>query len=348
MEKTEKPTPKRLKKAREEGETYCSKPFEAYIKIFIFFLFCMGTANLIFAYISKYMSKGEIYSTGETFSPEMKHIATLGLCLIIITTAIMAFLDITIPLIYRRNVTSSAALRKGFENYIKRINPISLLSKEKIIHIILTLLKIILFLSTTGIILKNNLYILPDSIIINAESSKVLLLLIKNILIIAILIGVLISTLDLVYEKYKFRKRLYMTKQEIKEEYKNEEGDPHIKSQQKRQRERILFSDPRNDVKKAKFVLVNPTHIAIPIIYEEGDLFPHMGYIGVDESALKMISLARIHSIPIVKNIKLAREFFRIYETGDEIGEEHFEIIAEILSTLISIEYKIDYVDMDS
>jgi flagellar biosynthesis protein FlhB len=349
MEKTEKPTPKRLKKAREEGETYSSKPFESFIKILLAFALLLQISPLIFKVFRFTLSDVDFYSANTPFTEKTRALAISGLILILIILVIASILDIVLPLIYRGNIASTISFAKGIERYFRNLNPAVLFSKQRLISLLLTIVKVVIFIAIGILIIKNNIFFPSDTNIINPGTPEIMLIFIKKILTAIIFAGVLIGIVDLIYERQKYIINLYMTKQEIKEEYKNEEGDPHIKSQQKRFRQSILFSDPKKDVKRAKFLLVNPTHIAIPIIYsEETGETPQIGYIGIDDQALQMIGLARVHSIPIVKNIPLAREFFKTYESGDEIDEKDYEIIASILSLLMSLEFKIDFIDMDN
>ncbi|MCX7957499.1 MAG: EscU/YscU/HrcU family type III secretion system export apparatus switch protein [Deltaproteobacteria bacterium] len=348
MEKTEKPTPDRLKKAREEGQTFYSRPFESYIKLI--------AALLIISVCSEYFLKGiqDYFSDVSLFTPKgvlLKNppdTLITGMFYIILLTVIISFADILIPFIYRPNLISPNVLGRNIAVYFKNINPSHLFSKEKFSKTILNLIKISVFLFITLYYIKSCLSIPFCSEITRGYSPLFILAGLKKVLLFAVVAGLIIGVSDMLYERHKFTKSLYMTKQEIKEEYKNQEGDPEIKQRQKRFRQMILFSDIKRDVKRARFLLVNPTHIAIPIIYSQDEDTPCIGYIGVDEEARKMITLAASHSITIVKNIRIAREFYRIYEPGDEINEEHYEVIASIISLLITLENRIDYIDMDT
>jgi len=346
MEKTEKPTPHRLKKAREEGQSFSSRPFESYIKILIG-ISCIYffSKDFLKAFQNYFLEKG-IYSPLSSIA-EYKFLIVFSLFFGITIAFVMSGINILLPFFYRENNISSNIFKKNISNYFKNINPAVFFSKEKLIRIIFTLVKVITFLTIMVFIIKSNILYLPQSLMIKGDSFSILVIIIKKIIISALTIGLLISILDVLYEKQKFIKSLYMTKQEVKEEFKNQEGDPEIKAKQKNFRRMILFSDITKDVKRAKFLLVNPTHIAIPVIYSENEDAPTIGFLGLESNALQMIQIAKTHSIPIVKNIRLAREFYRIYEPGDQINEEHYEIIASIISFITTLENKIDYIDMD-
>ncbi|MGB9599514.1 MAG: EscU/YscU/HrcU family type III secretion system export apparatus switch protein [Myxococcota bacterium] len=348
MEKTEKPTPHRLRKAREEGQSFTSRPLETFVKITIFFLVIIFVNHSLIRSFQGYIAKRSLYLlSGQNFNDAIINLLPIFLFAISILI-LFPILDVTLPFGYRYNVLSSKRIFQGFQNYFKSINPAVLISKERFVKLGFTLLKVVLFWAILFFFIKANLITTPSSLIVNGRSGLLFLAIMKKIILAMVISGLVIGVLDMIYERHKFMKNLYMTKQEVKEEFKNQEGDPEIKAKQKRFRNMILFSEMKRDVKRAKFLLVNPTHIAIPVIYEEGDESPSIGYIGTDNDALKMIQYASLNMVPVVKNIHLARNFYKMYEAGDEIGEEHFEVVASIISLITALEGKIDYIDMDN
>lgn len=348
MEKTEKPTPHRLKKAREEGQTYSSKPFESFVKItFSIFMMYISSDYLLDSF-QNYISERKLYHlNGIVYVESTRWLLPFGVLLVcgIIT---ITLLDIILPFIYRDNVISSKRVFQGFQNFKNKINPANLFSKDKLIQLGITFIKIFLFWLVLFFFIKSNLFTTPSYVIVDGKSDILFSIVFKKLIVAMVICGLIIGSLDMLYERHSFIKRLYMTKEEIKEEFKNQEGNPETKAKQKRFRNMILFSDMKKDVKRAKFLLVNPTHIAIPVIYEKENDSPIIGYIGTDKTALKMIQCASLNMVPIVKNIPLARNFYHIYESGDEIQEEHFEVVASIISLITALEGKIDYIDMDS
>ncbi len=347
MEKTEKPTPHRLKKAREEGQTFSSRPFESYIKLII----AIPVISLALKRYSEgfrlYFSDSRTFFGCEVFSGNFPLVFLNGIFYLSLLLIIIPVSDILLPFTYRPNLAFSGTFGRNIRNYFEHINPVNLFSKERLIKTALNFMKIIFFLGVVLLYLKSSISVIPDSVIIKGNAPVILAVTIYRIILFSLFTGLAVGLLDMIYERYKYTRGLYMTKQEIKEEFKNQEGDPEVKSRQKRFRHMILFTDMKRDVKKAKFLLVNPTHIAIPIIYSGNEDAPQIGYIGIDKDAQRMIAFAGTYSVPVVKNISLAREFFRTYEPGDEINEKHYEVIASLLAFVSSLEYKIDYIDMD-
>ncbi|MEM3609622.1 MAG: EscU/YscU/HrcU family type III secretion system export apparatus switch protein [Candidatus Anstonellales archaeon] len=348
MEKTEKPTPHRLKKAREEGQTFFSRPFESFLKLIILIPVFSVMAKYYFMGLKEYLSTEGIFDVKEIIPVQLTSNVFNGLVIMCMLICFIFLLDNLIPLLYRPNLLSPKGISKGPLNYFQHIKILHLFSKERIIKFFWGLVKVLIFLIGALIFIRTKIFSVPDSVIIGSLQPLVIMNKFYDMLILLLFMGLLIGLFDMLYERRKYIKGLYMTKQEIKEEFKNQEGDPEIKAKQKRFRYMILFSDIKKDVKRAKFLLVNPTHIAIPIIYSDKDSAPLIGYIGVDKDAQKMLTIANANGISIVKNTPLAREFYMKYEPGDEINEEHYEVVASIITFLTRLEGKIDYIDMDT
>ena len=147
-----------------------------------------------------------------------------------------------------------------------------------------------------------------------------------------------IAAADYLYQKYSHLKKLRMTKQEVKEEYKQMEGDPLIKSRirqvrMERARHRMMEAVPKADV-----VIVNPTHYAVALEYkmEEMDA-PKVTAKGLDNIALRIKAIAEENEVPIVENPPLARALFASTEIDQTIPEEHFKAVAEVIGYVMQL-----------
>lgn len=163
---------------------------------------------------------------------------------------------------------------------------------------------------------------------------KIVILLIFTV-VIAVLV---IAVADYVYQRYTHLKKLRMTKQEVKDEYKQMEGDPMVKSRirqvrMERARHRMMENVPKADV-----VIVNPTHYAVALEYkmEEMDT-PVVVAKGIDFIALKIRELAEEHDIPVVENPPLARALFASVEIDQAIPPEHFKAVAEVIGYVMQL-----------
>ncbi|MFR8619906.1 MAG: flagellar biosynthesis protein FlhB, partial [Romboutsia timonensis] len=150
-----------------------------------------------------------------------------------------------------------------------------------------------------------------------------------------------VAALDYGYEKFSHKKGLKMTKQEVKEEYKQMEGDPHIKGKIKQKQRQMANQRMMQAVPSSTVILTNPTHISIAIRYEQGkDTTPIVVAKGVDEVAFRIREIAKSHDIPIIENVPLARLIYKEVDIDQEIPEEMYKAVAEVLVAVYKIQNK--------
>ena len=152
---------------------------------------------------------------------------------------------------------------------------------------------------------------------------------------------VIIAVLDFAFQKYQFEKQLKMTKQEVKEEQKQAEGDPQVKSrirnvQFQAARRRMMQQVPEADV-----VVTNPTRLAIAVRYN-AELMgaPQVVAKGAGNVAQRIKEIASIHDIPVVENKKLAQNLYRLVDIGEEIPVEFYQATAELLAYVYKLKEK--------
>lgn len=159
-----------------------------------------------------------------------------------------------------------------------------------------------------------------------------------NTLVLKMMIGVLIvvfiiAMIDLIFQRQQHHKKMRMTRQEIKDEYKQTEGDPHVRARlrqlrSEKARQRMMQAVPEADV-----VITNPTHFAIALKYNPDDMAaPQCVAKGIDETALRIREVAKEHDIEIVENKPLARALYDVVEIEEMIPNEYFKAVAEIIS----------------
>lgn len=136
---------------------------------------------------------------------------------------------------------------------------------------------------------------------------------------------------DFIWQKMRFAKRMRMTKEEVKEDYKQSEGDPHVKAKLKQIRAQRSRKRMMQAVPTATVIVTNPTHYSVALRYEMDDPAPVCVAKGVDVLALKIREVAREHSVPIVENVPLARALYATVEIDDVIPREHFEAAAKVI-----------------
>jgi len=143
----------------------------------------------------------------------------------------------------------------------------------------------------------------------------------------------ILGLVDLIYQKRKTHNELKMTKNEVKDEHKNSEGDPKIVAARKRAMYKLHQQFMMKEVPKATVVITNPTHLAIALRYERGvDQVPFVVGKGADKLAEKIKTLAIENGVPIVENKPLARAMYDVVEVGDPLPAEFFAAVAEVLA----------------
>jgi len=141
-----------------------------------------------------------------------------------------------------------------------------------------------------------------------------------------------ISLIDFMIQRKQFMKQMRMTKDEVKREYKQDEGDPHIKGHRKQLHREFAFGDAKQAVKQSDVVVTNPTHVAVAIKYDRDSMVaPEIMIKGQRKFAEMIKSIAEENEIPIMRNIPLAWALFEL-EEGAEIPEELYSAVAEVLA----------------
>jgi flagellar biosynthesis protein FlhB len=158
-----------------------------------------------------------------------------------------------------------------------------------------------------------------------------------------LLIGVVsivaaIAAIDVIYQRLQHMREMRMSRQEIKDEFKETEGDPLVKGRlrqlrMERTRRRMMAQVPQSDV-----VVTNPTHYAVALKYDPGSMgAPKMMAKGVDQVAQKIREIAKEHGIPIVENPPLARGLFAAVDVDQEVTPEFYKAVAEVISYIFKL-----------
>ena len=151
----------------------------------------------------------------------------------------------------------------------------------------------------------------------------------------------IVSIADYFYSRYEYEKNIRMTKQEVKEEFKEIEGNPEIKKKQRQIMMQYSMQRMMQEVPEATVVVTNPTHFAVAIKYDVDEMeVPIVIAKGVDNLAQKIKEVARENRVPIVRNPPLARELYFNVEIGDEIPQKLYRAVAEVLAYVYSLKGK--------
>jgi len=146
-----------------------------------------------------------------------------------------------------------------------------------------------------------------------------------------------VAAADILYQRFSWRQRLKMTREELKQEFKETEGSPEIKAKIRKLRAESAKRRMMAAVPKASLVLTNPTHYSVALKYEPGMNAPVLVAKGVDTIAMKIREIAGAHDIPIVENPPLARAIHARVEIDEEIPEEHYKAVAEVIGYVMRL-----------
>ena len=158
-----------------------------------------------------------------------------------------------------------------------------------------------------------------------------------RLLLAAVIVVGLIAGGDFIYQRWSFMQRMRMSRRDVRDEVKQQEGDPHIRARLRqirleRSRKRMMQNVPKSTV-----VITNPTHYSVALRYDpEKDAAPMCMAKGADEVALRIRELAKEHNIPIVETVPLARALFASVEVEESVPREHFEAVAKVIGFVMN------------
>jgi len=343
-DKTEDPTPKKLEESREKGQLGKSQDLTAAImsSIALLFLYFYGGRIVDFhiqalIYMFTHFDTMDL-STKSIFSLAMS--AGYSSIMMMLPFFMVMFIAAIIA-----NVTQIGFLwtYKPMTPDFNKINPISgIQQKFKLKTVMLAIMNIAKLLvfslvgylvlsdAITGIFIQTGQDIVYSMAIFSQVFFKLALYIVIVMLILAII--------DFSYQKWQNFQSNKMTKQEVKDEHKNYEGDPKIKQKRRQIQQQMARQRMMKDVKDADVVITNPTHYSIAVKYDEVAMrAPIIVAKGVDVLALKIREIAKTNSVPIVENKPLARALYKSTEIGEPIPQKPFKAVAEILAYVYSL-----------
>jgi flagellar biosynthetic protein FlhB len=338
-EKTEKATPKRKQKARQDGQVAKSQDLNSAIVLIVGFtlLFVMGSfmymelTNILIGKLSK-LNVDEI--TMEGIIPFfIAHIITVAKLLAPLLFGLMFF-----GVISNLSQVGPLFTTKPLKPNPTKLNPINgfkrIFSLKGIVELIKGILKVVIIggvgfatiysqrgklISLSGVDINASMQILYETIF--AISWKVCIILL------------VVGLIDYFYQKYEFEKSIKMTKQDVKDEFKNMEGNPQIKRKVKSIQMQMAQTRMMGKVPEADVIVTNPTHFAIALKYDPNTApAPIVIAKGVDNIAKKIKEIAKEHKVPIVENKPLARSLYKLVDLDHMVPEELFVAVAEVLA----------------
>ena len=330
-EKTEKATPKKRRDARKKGQTAKSQDIVTAVMLLAVFLFLYFGASSIGSPMMALFR--------QAFSKYMLQLASM--LLPVMAVALLAGVV--------GNVAQTGLLftGEGLKPNINKINPVAGLKRIFSIRALVELLKSVLKMAVVGVVAFYVIWAnIQDISGLPFKSAGDTLAAVGHL---AAITGIsasvalfVLAVLDYLYQRFDFEKNIRMSKQEIKEEFKNMEGDPLIKSKIRQKQREMAMRRMMQEVPNADVVITNPTHFAVCLRYDETKSdAPIVVAKGADFLAQKIKSIAKEHDIVMLENRPLARALYEQVEVGGRIPEQFFKAVAEILAYVYKIKHKI-------
>lgn len=231
----------------------------------------------------------------------------------------------------------------GFK--LDKLNPINgfgrIFSKRSLVELIKSLLKIAIIGYFLYDFLSRELLAMPQFIYFDlATSLAQIAQIIFDMAFEVIGVIIIMGLLDFGYQKWQTTQDLKMTKQEVKDEMKQTEGDPQIKGKIKQKQRQMAMSRMMQEVPKADVIITNPTHFAVALQYHKGMTAPVIVAKGQDLVARRIKEIAREASVPIVENRPLARALYASTEVGDMVPAELYQAVAEVLAYVYRLKHR--------
>lgn len=347
-EKTEKATPKKREETKKKGQVAKSVEINTAVILLSMFLFLLFGRQFLFDQFEHVMKDYLQHYLLEDLSNQnaSKLLSKIYMQILILIGPFLgvAFIAAIVANISQVGfVFSTEAIAVKFD----RLDPLQgfkrIYSLRAIVELVKSLLKITIVGAATFYVIwqsKQEILNLPF-IGIREVAETIYGLVVKSGLFAS---GSLlaVAVLDFFYQRFDFEKNIRMSKQDIKDEYKKSEGDPLIKSKIKQKQREIAMRRMMQEIPNADVIITNPTHYAIALKYDEEKRdAPFVVAKGVDFLALKIREIAKAHDIVTIENRPLARALYAQTDIGDEVPEEFFKAVAEILAYVYKLKRKI-------
>jgi flagellar biosynthetic protein FlhB len=346
-EKTEQASDTRKEDFRKKGQVAQSRELGSA-------LFLLAASGAIFA-LSKFFFAELVEVFRFSFGAGMVASVREGDMFTAVKLAGSKFFFLTSPVLLIAFIVGvgSTVVQVGFLNVedalspkFEKINPLEgfkkLFSLRSVVEAIKAFLKLLLIVSVAALTIKSEVIKVPSMIQFSAEQ----LIFYMGTVTVKLLAGVgmtmfVLAAADYFFQRWDLNKKMMMTKQEVKEEHKQREGDPLIKARIRRVQREMANRRMMEKVPQADVIITNPTHIAVALKYDQNLPAPQVIAKGADLVAERIKALAKEHNIPVIENKPLARTIFKTLKIGQVIPKELFVAVAEVLSYVYRLRRKV-------
>lgn len=344
-EKTEKPTEKKIKDARKKGQVAKSVEITSGIQLAaVLAYFTFEGQHLLQSF--EVMIHAAIDASGHDIATALEQVTRVFAAIIMRFVVGIAVLVITVTVVAIIGQIGPMLASEAMQPSLDKINPLGnfkqMFSIKSLFELTKSILKVLLLsLIFVYLIRQYGPSIQFLSLCDVSCGMQVSIQLLYWMW--AALIGfyVIFGIADLAFQRYNTTKQLMMSMDDIKQEFKNSEGNQEIKQKRKEVHREIQSGSLAANVAKSTVVVRNPTHVAVCLYYKEGETpLPQLLEMGRDEVALHIVRLAEKNGIPVVENITVARALAAQFEVGRVIPSELFEPVAHILRIAMNLNYE--------
>ncbi|KQP85510.1 MULTISPECIES: flagellar biosynthesis protein FlhB [unclassified Methylobacterium] len=342
-DKTEDPTPRRIEKAIEQGNVPNSPEINTFFILAAFTMALLMVSGMIakdmVASMRGFLMNAHMVPSDPTAYTEMG-LRTLIICAqaLCIPVGLVVVAGLAAGMIQHPFVFSTEALGPKWD----RVSPMAGVKRVFGMEALFQFVKGLAKLGMVGVVAGTILWGERDRMEVFArlDPSAVLagiLTLALKMMAGMLAVFVAIALGDAVYQRFRWRQRLRMSKEEMKQEHKESEGSPEVKGRLKQLRAQRVKKRMMAAVPTATVIVTNPTHYAVALRYEAGMAAPVCVAKGVDSLALKIRAVAKDHDVPILENPPLARALHATVEIDEEIPAEHYRAVAEVIGYVMRL-----------
>lgn len=345
-DKTEKATPKKRQEARKKGQVFQSRELTGAVVLSILFISLKVFGGYMYSELNAFLKRVLLEYAGneQMFTPsELKRLAfdtmlvMFKVSIPVMGTALIAGLSIEFAQVGFLFTVETLGIK------LSKLNPLMGLKRMFSTNSFVELLKSVIRLAIVGYTAysyllgeTHNIYNLMNMDVINIATyiGSMSINISIRICIALIILGVF----DYAYQWWQYEKSLKMTKEEIKEEYKQSEGDPQIRAKIRERQRQISMRRMMQEIPKADVVITNPTHFAVALKYDQKvSNAPIVIAKGQDYIALRIKEIAKENNVQIVENKPLARTLYQSVDIGEEIPAELYQAVAEVLAFVYNL-----------
>ena len=343
-EKTEEPTSKKRADARKKGQVARSQELNSGFVLLVGFFGLKLLWDSIYVSIATYTTY-VFTNLNQTVDTENILRIFIGIVMILAKTAfpIMIFIMI-IGLVINFFQVGLNFNTESIEFNLDKLNPINgfgrIFSKRSLVELVKSFFKILVIGFFLYRFIHEQILAMPQFMFFDLTTSLTLVAeIIFRMAFIVIGVIMIMAVMDYGYQKWQTTQDLKMTKQEVKDEMKQTEGDPQIKGKIRQKQRQMAMARMMKEVPKADVIITNPTHYAVALSYEQGMVAPTVIAKGQDLVAQRIKEIGREARVPIIENKPLARTLFAAVQVGDSVPQELYQAVAEVLAYVYRLKH---------